>query len=157
MCIRDSLDTGPGRPLASRPELFAAQAMAGTAERRKEAVFYLSNRRCVGEGRLPFYLERAKSVTGTGSDIRSFGQSADHPEGGEAWRILDVYKRQANPGSSPKRDPATQPKVEPIKKVGTISPPLNPAPMVTAVKRIFSAKASGRALPPVAAVMTRCV
>lgn len=47
-------------------------------------------------------------------------------------------------GSSPKMDPATQPKVEPIKKVGTISPPLNPAPMVTAVKRIFNAKASGR-------------
>ena len=64
--------------------------MAGTAERRKEAVFYLSNRRCVGEGRLPFYLERAKSITGTGSDIRSFGQSADHPEGGEARRIFSL-------------------------------------------------------------------
>ena len=39
--------------------------------------------------------------------------------------------------SSPIRDAATHPKVEPIKKVGTISPPLKPAATVIAVKRIF--------------------
>ena len=62
-------------------------------------------------------------------------------------------KRQTRPiaapslGSRPKRGAATQPKVAPTKKVGTISPPLKPKPIVTAVKRSLSKKAKGSALP----------
>ena len=52
-----------------------------------------------------------------------------------------------NDGSSPKKPAAVQPKVAPIKKVGTISPPLKPVFIVMAVKSIFRAKASGCALP----------
>ena len=45
-----------------------------------------------------------------------------------------------NPGSSPRRPPQTQPKVAPMQKVGTISPPLNPALRVMAVNRSFTRK-----------------
>ena len=50
----------------------------------------------------------------------------------------------ARPGFKPSRLPIVHPKVAPIKKVATISPPLKPAPMVTAVNKILSTKASGR-------------
>ena len=46
----------------------------------------------------------------------------------------------AIPGSRPRRPPARHPKVAPMQKVGTISPPLKPAARVTAVKSIFSIK-----------------
>ena len=44
-------------------------------------------------------------------------------------------------GQNPTRFPNRHQKVAPIKKEGTISPPLKPALRVTAVKRIFSKKA----------------
>ena len=53
----------------------------------------------------------------------------------------------AKPGSSPSSPPKTQPNVAPIKNVGTISPPLKPALIVTAVKIIFSKNANGAASP----------
>ena len=56
-------------------------------------------------------------------------------------------KAAAKPGSSPRSVPAKQPKVEPIKNTGTISPPLNPAPRVKVVKIIFNRNASGTASP----------
>ena len=40
-------------------------------------------------------------------------------------------------GEKPVNVPKRQPKLAPIKKVGTISPPLNPPPKVTAVNSIF--------------------
>ena len=43
---------------------------------------------------------------------------------------------------SPKRGPIAAPKVAPTKNEGTISPPLKPAPNVSAVNRIFKANAS---------------
>lgn len=43
--------------------------------------------------------------------------------------------------------PIMAPKVAPIKKEGTISPPLNPAPRVRVVKIIFKRKAKGNAFP----------
>ncbi len=46
-------------------------------------------------------------------------------------------------GQNPVRLPNRQPKAAPVKNEGTISPPLNPAPSVTAVKSIFKKKASG--------------
>ena len=49
---------------------------------------------------------------------------------------------------------ATQPKVAPVKKMGTISPPLKPAPKVSAVNSIFSRNAYGTASPLMAASMT---
>ncbi len=52
-----------------------------------------------------------------------------------------------NAGSSPIRSDSAPPIVAPMNSVGTISPPLNPAPIVTAVKRIFSRNASGRTSP----------
>ena len=42
----------------------------------------------------------------------------------------------AKPAGMPSTGPSTQPSVAPMKKVGTISPPLKPKPMVTAVKTI---------------------
>ena len=45
-----------------------------------------------------------------------------------------------NAGLRPKSALAVAPKVAPIKKEGKISPPLNPAPMVSAVNTIFKAK-----------------
>ena len=45
-------------------------------------------------------------------------------------------------GSKPVRLPNRHPKVAPMKKDGTISPPLKPAPRVSAVKMIFSRNAS---------------
>ena len=42
---------------------------------------------------------------------------------------------------SPKSNAAAPPKVAPINKVGTISPPLKPAATQMQVKRIFKAKA----------------
>ena len=50
-------------------------------------------------------------------------------------------------GEKPSRFPKRQPKAAPIKKDGTISPPLYPAPRVRAVNSIFKKKASGRTLP----------
>ena len=80
----------PGDRLPADRSYLPPRQWLALPKEEKKAVFYLSNRRCVGEGRLPLYLERAKSITGTGSDIRSFGQSADHPEGGEARRIFSL-------------------------------------------------------------------
>ena len=61
----------------------------------------------------------------------------------------------AKPAGMPSSGPKTQPKVAPTKKEGTTSPPLNPAPRVMAVKRIFSKKAAGDAWPSsTAATMT---
>ena len=50
-------------------------------------------------------------------------------------------------GEKPVNVPKRQPKLAPIKKVGTISPPLKPAPRVRAVKMIFKRKASGATVP----------
>ena len=55
-----------------------------------------------------------------------------------------------NPGSSPSKPPTTFPKVAPIKNEGTISPPLNPAPKVIAVKIILRRNASGLVEPLIA-------
>lgn len=43
-------------------------------------------------------------------------------------------------GDSPKSVPKRHPNVAPMVKEGTISPPLNPAPRVMAVKSIFQKK-----------------
>ena len=53
-------------------------------------------------------------------------------------------------GGKPTREPNKQPNVAPIVKDGTISPPLNPAPSVTAVKIIFQRKADFGACPAIA-------
>ena len=50
-------------------------------------------------------------------------------------------------GENPKIFPTTEPKAAPTHRVGTISPPLKPAPRVTAVKSIFRRKASPAASP----------
>lgn len=47
----------------------------------------------------------------------------------------------------PNSGPMIAPKVAPTKKEGTISPPLNPAPKVSAVKIIFKRKAKGKTWP----------
>lgn len=61
----------------------------------------------------------------------------------------------AKPAGSPSTGPMAQPKAAPTKKEGTTSPPLKPAPRVTAVKRILSKNASGRTVPcSTAAAMT---
>ena len=62
----------------------------------------------------------------------------------------------AKPGARPSSGPITQPKVAPTKKVGTISPPLYPAPRVRAVRAILSTKARAEGVVPcsTAAVMT---
>ena len=54
----------------------------------------------------------------------------------------------------PSSPPIKHPNVAPIKKAGTISPPLKPQPMVRAVNTIFKAQAQGTAAPPMAAVIT---
>ena len=46
-----------------------------------------------------------------------------------------------NEGDMPNILPRLHPRVAPIKKVGIISPPLNPAPIVKAVRSIFIKKA----------------
>lgn len=48
-----------------------------------------------------------------------------------------------NDGSSPKKPAAVQPKVAPIKKVGTISPPLKPVFIVMAVKAFSEQRLPG--------------
>ena len=53
----------------------------------------------------------------------------------------------AKDGSIPSNGPTTQPKVAPTKKVGTISPPLKPAPSVRAVSRSLNKKAYQSASP----------
>ena len=58
------------------------------------------------------------------------------------------------PGFKPNMVATKLPKVAPMKKVGTISPPLKPAASVMEVKIIFNRKASGFALPPKASSMT---
>ena len=71
-------------------------------------------------------------------------------------QLITPQNRQISPiaapktGSMPNNGAKTQPKVEPIKSVGTISPPLNPKLMVNAVKIIFSINASGCAVPEIA-------
>lgn len=57
-------------------------------------------------------------------------------------------------GSKPVRLPNRHPKVAPMKKDGTISPPLKPAPRVSAVKMIFSRNASGLTEPSILLWMT---
>ena len=52
-------------------------------------------------------------------------------------------------GEKPDRFPNRQPNAAPVKNDGTISPPLNPAPNVKAVKSIFIKKASGRTVPSI--------
>ncbi len=44
-------------------------------------------------------------------------------------------------GSKPSNTPKAEPKVAPINILGTISPPLNPQPMVIIVNKIFNANA----------------
>lgn len=58
------------------------------------------------------------------------------------------------PELSPNKDDTAQPKVEPIKNVGTISPPLKPAEIVIAVKIILSKKSHVLALPDIAFEIT---
>ena len=60
----------------------------------------------------------------------------------------------AKPGSNPKIPPKKQPKVAPIQKVGTISPPLKPAAKVITVKMIFKIKSYQYALPDIALIAT---
>ena len=48
---------------------------------------------------------------------------------------------------APVRMANRQPNVAPVKNEGTISPPLKPAPMVSAVKRIFKRKANAAVSP----------
>ena len=69
----------------------------------------------------------------------------------EKWQKI-AEKPIAAPidGSSPMKGAATQPKVEPTKNAGTISPPLKPEAMVIAVNSIFIIKAKGSASPPIA-------
>ena len=50
-------------------------------------------------------------------------------------------------GSNPIICPITHPNVAPMQKEGTISPPLNPAFMVSAVNTNFQKKSNGRAFP----------
>ena len=50
-------------------------------------------------------------------------------------------------GESPTSCPITQPKVAPIQKEGTISPPRKPAFMVIAVRISFHRKSKGRVCP----------
>ena len=56
----------------------------------------------------------------------------------------------AKPGSRPRSGPTAQPKVAPINRVGTISPPLKPTPTHRAVRRSFTAKAQGSVSPATA-------
>ena len=56
----------------------------------------------------------------------------------------------AKPGSRPRSGPTAQPKVAPIKRVGTISPPQKPAPTHRAVSSSFTAKAQGSVSPATA-------
>ena len=61
------------------------------------------------------------------------------------------------PAGSPRSGPITQPKVAPMKKEGTTSPPLKPAPRVRAVKAIFQRKAVGWAWPCSTAARTMSI
>ena len=65
-------------------------------------------------------------------------------------------KAAARRGSRPKIVPKRQPNVAPIAKVGTISPPLKPAAIVTAVSISFKIKSYQKALPSVASI-TNCI
>ena len=56
-------------------------------------------------------------------------------------------------GDNPKTVPNKQPNAAPMVKEGTISPPLNPAPSVSAVKTIFQKNASGAHYPAMASLM----
>ena len=57
----------------------------------------------------------------------------------------------------PKKFPSTQPKVAPIQKEGTISPPLKPAFIVRAVSTSFQKKSRGLASPSSTAFVMRPV
>ncbi len=50
-------------------------------------------------------------------------------------------------GEKPDRLPNRQPNDAPMQNDGTISPPLKPAPRVSAVKNIFKRNASGLTVP----------
>ena len=62
-------------------------------------------------------------------------------------QLVTPQKRETIPtavhsvGDSPIRLPNRQPKAAPVQKDGTISPPLNPAPIVRVVRRILIKKA----------------
>ena len=60
----------------------------------------------------------------------------------------------AKPAGISRAGPMTQPSVAPIKKVGTISPPLKPQPIVTAVNTIFHRNAQSGHSPPIAFATT---
>ena len=59
-----------------------------------------------------------------------------------------------NEGDMPRMCPARQPKVAPMKKLGTISPPLNPDSSVTAVNSILIRNATGTTFPAIALSIT---
>ena len=78
----------------------------------------------------------------------------------ELIRVLTTPQNNAtrptaapNPGSNPRYPPTIHPNVAPTKKVGTISPPLYPTPIVIAVNIIFKRNASVLAFPFIALVM----
>ena len=60
---------------------------------------------------------------------------------------LTIPHAAHNPTGSPNIGAKKLPSVAPTKRVGTISPPLKPAPRVRAVKMIFKRKASGATVP----------
>ena len=62
-------------------------------------------------------------------------------------KTATIPEAVASDGGNPKICPARQPNVAPTQKAGTISPPLNPARIVIAVKIIFQKKSNGRTFP----------
>ena len=60
---------------------------------------------------------------------------------------LTIPHAAHNPTGSPNIGAKKLPSVAPTKRVGTISPPLKPAPRVRAVKMIFKRKGSGATVP----------
>ena len=70
-----------------------------------------------------------------------------------AQKVATRASAAARPGSSPSSGPTRQPKVEPTKKVGTISPPRKPHPRVMAVSSSLRMKAAGCTSSP--SVMAR--
>lgn len=72
--------------------------------------------------------------------------NAEHDGRKRAIRYAAEYRRHAERSrkrrGKPKQWPCHTAEVAPMKKEGTISPPLKPAPKVSAVKRILSRNAS---------------
>ena len=62
-------------------------------------------------------------------------------------KTADMPTAVQSVGENPRTFPNRQPNAAPVKRDGTISPPLYPAPSVTAVKSIFKKNASGRTVP----------